>query len=380
MTNQQKTYLTGAIGILIVIGLVWWGQANRQNLVNEQAQEINVGAILPLSGPATYFAEQARKGLELAVQDLAQQYPHLQIKLLYDDSMYTPKGGVTAYQNLKNNQQLDTVITLSSQVSVAVQPLANQDDILQMAIASSADNYSTPNDLSVRVSTLAEADMARLATFIKDQNYQRLAILYLNNDFGISFAKALKTELQVQGATVQIPIEESFVLETKDYRASLTKIKQVNPNAIFVVSASTHTADIIKQAKEINLEGQFLAARSLEDPVLIRNAGRLAEGIIYTYAFDPERDTPEVKNFVQGFREKYSEIPDGYSAEAYEGLRLIAQAFNQCGKNSDCLKKYIHSLRGYSSIFGPLDFDSDGDVRYEYFLKTVRNGQFVKYE
>jgi len=54
-------------------------------------------------------------------------------------------------------------------------------------------------------------------------------------------------------------------------------------------------------------------------------------------------------------------------------------AFAECGKDYECIKDYLTNLKNYNSVFGKLSFDNNGDVYYDFFYKTVKDGQFVKY-
>ncbi|MBI4155386.1 ABC transporter substrate-binding protein [Candidatus Woesearchaeota archaeon] len=353
--------------ILVLFGLFGLISCSRTE------ENIKVGVLLPLSGPAAYYGEQSKKGIEIANEEIIEHYPKLKLEFYYEDSLYTPKGGIDAYRKLMDFNKLDAVITAASPVSLAILPLAIEDKILQMAIFSSADKYITQNDLSFRISTTSRIETAKLAEFIK--NFNRLGIIYLNNDFGVSFKESLKNELLKLQADTKIIGEESFLLETSDFRTSLIKIKENNPGAIFIIGTASHYSNILKQAKELDLNVQFLSMRSAEDPILIKNAKEAAEGLIYTYPFDATKDL----DFVNQFKRIYNSVPDAYAAEAYEGFKLTAMAFAECGKDYECIKDYLTNLKNYNSVFGKLSFDDNGDVYYDFFFKTVKDGQFVKY-
>ena len=185
----------------------------------------------------------------------------------------------------------------------------------------------------------------------------------------------MKKELSKLQANVKIVGEEGFLLETSDFRTSLIKLKENNPDAIFIVGTAAHYSNILKQAKELNLNAQFLSMRSAEDPILIRLGAEVAEGLVYTYPFDATSDL----NFVKQFKASYNTNPDAYAAEAYEGFKLTAMAFAKCKKDYGCIQDYLTNLKDYNSVFGKLSFDENGDVYYDYFLKTIKDGQFVKY-
>ena len=62
-------------------------------------------------------------------------------------------------------------------------------------------------------------------------------------------------------------------------------------------------------------------------------------------------------------------------------LDLIVKAVNECKKiDTNCMKNKLSEVKDYPGALGILTFDKNGDVYYPYFLKTVKNGQFVKYE
>ena len=47
-------------------------------------------------------------------------------------------------------------------------------------------------------------------------------------------------------------------------------------------------------------------------------------------------------------------------------------------EDTACTMKYMNGIKDRATLFGPISFDSFGDVSYGFFLKTVRNGEFVR--
>jgi branched-chain amino acid transport system substrate-binding protein len=334
-----------------------------------------VGVLLPLSGTAAYYGEVSKNGIEIAREELKAEYPDLDIEVVYEDSFYTPKGGVDGYNKLKNADNINAVITAASQVSLAVLPISNEDKVFQMAIFSSADKYTTKDDLSFRVSSRNEIEAAKVAEFIEDKNYKKIAIIYLNNDFGAGFKDSLKAELS---DSVKVVFEEGVLLTDSDFRTVLSKIKKEKPDSIFMVGTAVQYSLILKQAKEMNIDSQFLAMRSAEDHVLLKNAGAEAEGLIYTYPYDAESGDLESKKFSEAYQKKYGVVPDAYAAEGYLGFKLTALAYKECGNDAVCMKNYLENIKNQDSIFGKISFDENGDVYYDYFYKTVKEGEFVR--
>lgn len=381
---NQENKINRKYGILIILALALVLVslsyiAFTEFSIKDKTETINVGILLPLSGNAAYYGQASQRGIEIAREEIAEKYPNIDIEVYYEDSLYTPKGGIDSYNKLTGINKIDAVITAASQVSLAVLPLSTKDGIFQMAIFSSADKYTVANDLSFRVSTKNEIEAAKTAEFIKEKGFKRMGIIYLNNDFGAGFKESLKKELIKNKAETKIVVEEGVLLTDADFKTQLSKIKESEADLIFMVGVASQYSIILKQAKEMGINAQFVSMRSAEDPVLVKTARDAAEGLIYTYPFDANSEDSKIKEFTNTFKEKYGETPDAYAAEGYEGFKLTALAFAKCGKDNVCIKEYLDDLDNYKSIFGSLRFDENGEVYYDYFLKTVKNGQFVPY-
>ncbi len=341
-------------------------------------EPVKVGVIIPESGVAAYYGGQAKKGIEMAKEEILVEYPKAKFETFYEDSQYNPKIGVDAYNKLRVTNKLDGVITAATHVSVPIIPLTTEDKVVQMAIFASGAPYSKPDDLTFRISAASALETKVMADFIKDTGVKKVGIIYLNNEFGISFKDAFKNDLANNKSSTQIVAEEGFLVETSDFRTPLLKMKDNKADAVYIVGTAMHYANILKQSREIGLKVQFIGMRAAEDPVLIKNAAQLAEGLVYTYSFDENSGVPEAKKFAVRFREKYGVDPDGYAAEGYDGFKLLALAFINCGKDNTCVKSWLENLNDYKSVFGDIDFDNNGDIFYNFFLKTVKDGKFVK--
>ncbi len=375
--NKKLGVLVILALVLIIISLSYIALTGYTT--EDKKETIRIGILLPLSGNAAYYGQASQRGIEIAREEITEKYPNMDIEVYYEDSLYTPKGGVDSYNKLIGVNKIDAVITAASQVSLAVLPLSTKDGIFQMAIFSSADKYTVPNDLSFRVSARNEIEAAKTAEFVKEKDFKRLGIIYLNNDFGVGFKESLKKELIKNKAGTKIVAEEGILLTDADFKTQLSKIKESKADVIFMVGVASQYSIILKQAKEMGIKAQFISMRSAEDPVLLKTAGDAAEGLVYTYPFDANSEDSEIREFTSAFIKKYNETPDAYAAEGYEGFKLTALAFEKCGKDNVCVRSYLEDLNNYESIFGSLKFDENGDVYYDYFLKTVKDGKFVPY-
>ena len=347
--------------------------------IKTNSEIIKIGALIPLSGIASNYGDGSREGIEIAKEELATKYPNLNIDVVYEDSFYSPKGGVDGYKKLKNADNISAILTGASQVSIAVKELTDKDNVLQMAIWSGAPSYSDTHNLNFRVTMLADDHVPSLLNYMFRKKYNNLAIMYAQNEFGVAFKNSFEKFSTSSG--VKIVDSEGFSSEDMDFRTQLLKIKNAKVDSVFFVGLVKQFANLLKQAKDFGINAQIFSQWSVEDQQLLDNAKEVAENIIYTYPFDYDNDFS--KTFTSKYEKKYNKTPNGYVAESYTGMMLLGEAINACQNkiNVSCWKNYLDKIKDFPTIMGLATVDSRGDIKAgKIFLKTVKNGKFVKLE
>jgi len=369
MKNIKKTITV--IGVLVVIFILIVFSNSRQS-----GDVVKIGAILPLSGDAANYGEFSKEGLQLAQSDLNKKYPDLKLDVIYGDSLYNPKGGVSAYQKLFQTDKISAAIIGASFVAIPIRTLADNDNVLQMAIWSSAPSYTSTHNLNFRTTLTADDTIPPILDYMKVKNLSRLAVLYANNEFGTSHKDSF---LKFSPSTgVSVVFSEGFGGDINDFRTQLTKIKSQNADSIFFVGTVGQLVNALKQAKDLGINAQFISQGAAEDQQLIAGAGYFADGLVYAYPFDNLSDDAQI--FSKMYKEKFGNLPNQYSAEAYVGLQLIGEAIHMCQNKVDvlCWKEKLHSLQDFQTVLGKGSFTASGDLKMgKVFMKTVKNGQFV---
>ncbi len=371
MNKKTIAWVVIAIGaVVLILGL---SNSAKQNKVSKT---LDIGVLSTLTGSAAFIGESTMKGAEIGREKALAKHKDLMINLHHEDSLFTPKGGIDAYTKLRDTVGIDAVITQASNVSVGVQPVAATDSMLHLGVSTLAGNFSTPNDLSARFT--AKGDVEALATveYLKSKGLKKLGVIYLTNEIGVSLKDSLAKN--IAGTDIKIVAEEGMAPEKKDFRTILSKMKSAGVDSIYIANVAPALAVALTQASELKINVPFLSYRAAEDPVLLSAAGKLAENVIYTNAYDIHGVNDPNKEFVAAYQAKYGIDPNGYAAEAYEAVRLAADVYEKCVNDAVCQKSYLLSVQNRPSLFGPLSFDVNGDVNYKFFLKTVRDGKFVR--
>ena len=78
--------------------------------------------------------------------------------------------------------------------------------------------------------------------------------------------------------------------------------------------------------------------------------------------------------------DKVSVLSQGEILYAYNNVKIIADIMNRVGTDATAIKDELYKVKDYPGVGGLTSFDQNGDVIKPVIIKTVKNGQFVKYE
>lgn len=366
--KKQTTWLIIGIIVVIIVALIAVFSVQKQ-----EEEVIKIGVLSPQTGALTIYGDWMRKGIELAKEDLEKKYD-ITIQLIYEDSGCDPQKTSTAANKLVNIDKVKGIIGpfcggphnivakfLEDKNIIAITPATNLGKL-------GKNFFSTQTLISKEAKLLAEFAY-------KNLTLRKIGILYYNNDWGIIQRDAFKEKFISLGGF--IIGEEAFDQKTRDFRTPLTKMKEKNPDGIYIVGGIIGLA--INQIKELGMNVQILGCYGMENPVNLKVAGENLNGAIYTY-----RIFPQNTNFVEKYKKKYGEGPEITGANAYDALTILVEALLHCKNkkyNVNCVREFIFNLKNYEGVSGFISFNKETwDVNKPIVIKTVKDGKFVLYE
>ena len=369
---MNKTIIWLIVAIVVIAG-IWWGVSRRPT----EEEVIKIGAILDLSGPAASDNAKIKKGIEVALEEINSGggIKGRKIELVWEDDKCDPKEGVSAFHKLMSSYKFPVIIGGScSSVTLAIAPIAEENKVVLVSPYSSNPQLTEAGDYIFRTvpSDIFEANLE--AEFIsQEMGLKKIAILYVNNDYGKGLANVLSFRFKELGG--EILIEEPYALKESDFRAHLTKIKEKNPELIYIAGYQRALINILKQIKELGIIVRLMANSLMDDPQIIEEVEDAAEGVIIgSIFFDPS------ETFQSKFQKKYGEKAGTWEAIGYDTLRLVAKAIEKGGYEPEGIKNALYEIE-YDGALGHLTFDKNGDIVWpKLTIKTVKNGQFVPYE
>jgi len=341
-------------------------------------EEIKIGAILPLTGEAAKYGKSAKRGIDLALEEINAKggIKGKKLTIIYEDSKGNPKEGVSAILKLITVHKVPAILgAMSSSVTLAIAPIAEENKIVLLSPASSSPKITHAGDYIFRNCYSDIYEGKKMAHYIYNETrYKKVAIIHINNDYGIGLREAFRDEFNKLGG--KVVAVETYDFGATDFRTQLSKIKESDPDAIYIVGYS-EMGRLLVQAKELELRIPFFSCIMFEDPDILKVAGDIAEGVVYTYpSYNPKSREDVVANFINIFEKKYNQKPDGFAANAYDALKILALAIEKGGGKSEQIKKALYSIKDYPGVTGKTSFDGNGDVIKPIGIKQSVRGKF----
>jgi branched-chain amino acid transport system substrate-binding protein len=339
------------------------------------AEETEFAAILPLTGNAADQGEWARRGFELAREHLAKA-KELDVAVVYEDSHgANPASAVKAYKSLQLDKKVPVIFSYGSGVGMALSPLVNADQVIQMGIATATPKYSSVGDFTFRNFPSAELETKFLVErLIKAKGITKLAILNIMNDYGVGTAESMAKTFKANGGSISY--SDSYPPDETNFKSLLLKVKQSGAQAVYLAAYPTDGALILKQARQLGLSHQFIGSVAIVGGKhFFELANDAAEGMLVVSSV-PNTGT----QFFTDYNVRYpGEAPAQtiYASRAYDAMMVVAQAVKKCGRpDTSCLRDALFTVRDYSGPSGTFSFDSSGDMVSSFELFEIRNKAF----
>lgn len=213
-----------------------------------------------------------------------------------------------------------------------------------------------------------------LADFIVNTLHKkRVAVIQVQTDWGQSVGQTFMARFKADGG--EVTNYEVYNEGTSDFRPILTQLRRTKPDAIFLGMLEEEAATFMKQRKQLALtdipvvdSGVGVTDRSLA------LAGDAFDGMYSSRLFNPQRDTPEVKAFVSGFKAKYGKDPDIWSAYGYDAAEIAILAAKRAWPDvtRDAIRRQLGSLGRIEGANGALAIDPQTREIVRYGLVTIR--------
>ena len=338
---------------------------------------IRFGAPLPITGPLAPEAVKQQQGYDLWAEQAnkagginvgGKKY---KVEIVYSDyQSNTPRSVQTTEQMITQEKVNFMFGPFGSGAAKAASTIAEKYKMPMLAATASSvqvydQNYKdlfgtfTPNDtLTTPLTKLVKAKAA---------DVKKVAILARNDLFPLAIAQEMEKSAKENG--LEVVYFEKYAINTLDHSATLSQIKSLSPQWIFVTGYTNDLLLVRKQMADQQIKAgvvTMIAGPAYQE--FIDSAGPTAENISSASWWHPAEKYEgkdifgSTANFVKLFKEKYKSEPDYAHASAAVCGALFQMAIEKAGSlDRDKVRDELAKM-DVVTFWGPVKFGANGQI------------------
>lgn len=306
--------------------------------------DIKIGCIGPLSGSVAVYGVEARDGAQLAVEEInaAGGVNGKMLKLICEDDEGDPAKTVSAFKKLTVQDACKIIVgSLTSGCTKAITDQAQAAKVIQMAPAATAENITVDDNGKtipyVFRACFIDPFQGTVGGKFAAENLgaKKAAILYdIGNDYSVGLTENFVAEFEAHGG--QIVAKESYSTGEKDFNAQITKVKNQNPDVVYLPDYYATVALISKQLRAQGIDVPCVGADGWDG--LTENAGDEVLNGYYSNHYAADSTDAAVVKYVTNFKAKYNREPTSFAALGYDSVYMLKDAIVKAGTDSDIAK------------------------------------------
>jgi len=355
------------------------------------AETIKVGAILAITGPASFLGAPEARTLEMMVEEINAKggIKGKKVELIIKDSGASPEKALSfAKQLIEEDKVLAIIGPSTSGETMKIKNVAEEGKtiLLSCAAAEVIVNpvakyvFKTPQKDSYAVIKIFEQ--------MKKMKLSKVGVLSSNTGFG----KAGKDQIEKLAPEhgIQIVANEVYDKAATDLTAEVTKVKASGAEAIINWSIEPAQSIVIKNARQIGFKGQIFQSHGFGNIKYVEAAGPAAEGVIFPagrllVAEVLPKNDPQ-KAVLMKYKNDYElkchgEECSTFGGHAYDAMLILIKAIEKANStDKEAVRSAVEGLKGVVGTAGIFNFspeDHNGLDMTSFVMLTVKKGKFA---
>jgi len=355
----------------------------------QAAEPIKIGAILSVTGPASFLGAPEAKTLEMLVAETNKKggIQGRQIQLIIKDSGASPEKAFSFAKQLIEEEKVFAIIGPStSGETMKIKGVAEAGKTILLSCAA-AEAIVNPQAKYVFKTPQKDSDaVIKIFQEMKKMKISRIGVLSGNDGFGNAGKGQIEKLAPEHGIT--IAANEVYDAKASDLTAEVTKIKAANVQAIINWSIVPAQAIVIKNARQIGLTIPIFQSHGFGNIKYVQAAGAAAEGVLFPagrllVADVLPKNHPQkalLVKYAKDYESKYKEEASTFGGHAYDAYIILLKAIEQAkSTDKEAVRTAIENLKGVVGTGGIFNFsatDHNGLGIDAFEMLTVKKGKF----
>jgi len=332
---------------------------------------IKIGAILPITGIGSYYGEEVKNGLSMAIEEINAWggINGRELELIIEDSKSNPEEGAKAFQKIESESHPDLFISVLSSVSTQVVPLAEENQVPLVGLVVMATQFTAGHEWVFRFYAMPRDEMPAVTSILEKLKIARLGILYINDEYGRSTFELLREKFENEGRTT---VSESFETADKDFSEKISAVGDTE--AIYAVGYTAHMTGVFKQIRETNYQGVLIAGLSVAAPDIRKMPQFDGVYVAAPAVYNP--NYPFAGKLKEQYETRYKKDLSHHAASGYDFIKLLDSLLEDKEISRPGIKAALDSGFVYPGIFGEINHKSgEHDIPFPLHPARIVNGE-----
>lgn len=331
-------------------------------------QPVKIGLATVLTGERAMEGEYASNAAAIITQEINDAGGVLgrPVQIVIEDGLGTDVGAVNAYRKLADDPEIVAIIgSDNSNDNIAISNDALQAQILTTAQGSSPklrDICNNDNPWLFQLRACEETMIDALIGFaVEEKGYQKFAIIHDTETNSSDQTRLFTEALQRRGVEPLVVVP--FTTGTKDFTSHITKIQQVEPEAIIGACLFNEAAIIAEQIRAFGMEDMpIFGSNAWADPVTLKLGGAALNSVYSAAAWVPNTTNPKGAAFAQKYQELYGQVCAKAAAQIYDHVSVICAAIEKAGSTDrQAVRDAMTTIDSYAGAITTYDCRTNGD-------------------
>ena len=344
-----------------------------------QSQDIKIANIVEMSGPGTTSGVMFKQGVEMAIKEInaAGGISGRKISYTSEDTQSNPGVAKGLTQKAIDNDVFAIMGPVFSGSIMVSMTESKRGETPNFTGGEAAAITQQGNPWVFRTAFGQSVSFPKLARYINAKS-KKLAVLYVNNDFGKGGQSTIK-QLLATGPT-QIVVEISTESGQIDFSAAVIQAKQSGADALFAYTNEEESARLLRELRKQGWNRPVIGETVLTSAKVVELAGEAANGAVAHVGLTVE--APQLQAWGKKYQAMYNTVSDHNGVKGYTAMYILKAAIEKSGKvdrkaAATAIRNSCFTAKQYPNVLMDVCFDDKGDIDRESFITEIRNGKTV---
>lgn len=380
MRALQRFTVTAGIGLLALLGAG-----------HQASAQIKIGAVLSVTGPASFLGDPEKKTLEIYVEEINAKGgvngQKLQL-VIYDDAGSADNAHTFATRLVEEDKIVAMVGGSTTGATLAMIPVFEDAKIPFISLAGAIQIIEPVRAWVFKTPHTDKMACEKIFADLKTRKLTTIALISGTDAFGKSMRDQCVAVAPKAG--INIAIEESYGPRDSDMTPQLTNIRnKAGVLAVVNPGFGQGPAIVTRNYRQLGITLPLYQSHGVASKQFIELAGPAAEGVRLPAAAlliadklpnsDPQK--PVVVNYSRTYQQKSGQAVSTFGGHAYDGLMILVAAM-QRAKSADNSKvrDEIERTKGYIGTGGIVTMSPTDHMGLDlsaFHMLEIKNGDWT---